>query len=155
MLQGYYVIRFGNRHNISIRDRYYNKPEKRRITAAWCRLFDVIISSTKIKKEHVLCSCFSVSMSALQSVLPIGVWRVQRCYYVTTTPWCCRHFHSAFLRTARQSCSQGSLATERKSPRMHSIASLIHSNLSITLSVQFLCCYHWDFFVNSSKAWGQ
>lgn len=89
-----------------------------------------------------LCSCLSVSVSALQSVLPIGVWRVQRCYYVTTTPCCCRHFHTAFLRTARQSCSEWSLAMGRKSPRMHSIASFIHSTLSITLSVQWLCCYH-------------
>lgn len=99
------------------------------------------LTSTKIK-NRVLCSCFPVSMSALQSVLPIGVWRVQRCYYVTTTPWCCRHFHSAFLRTARQSCGKGSLAMGRKSPRMHSIASFIHSTLSIPLSVQSMCCYH-------------
>lgn len=85
------------------------------------------------------------SVSALQSVLPIGVWRLQRCYYVTTTPWRCRHFHSALLRTARQSCGQGSLAMGGKSPRKHSIASLTHSTLGITLPLESMSCFRGRF----------
>lgn len=64
-----------------------------------------------------LCSCFCLSVSALQSVLPVGVWRTQRCYYVATTACRRRHFQSAFLRTARQSCGQESLSVGGKSPK--------------------------------------
>lgn len=138
----YRDIRFGNRHN-SVSDCNSDKPKIAALPGhALDRLTLLLCLNSISIKNHVLCSCFPESMSALQSVLPIGVWRVQRCYYVTTTPCCCRHFHSAFLRTARQSCGQGSLAMAGKSLRMHSIASFIHSTLSITLSVQSLCCYH-------------
>lgn len=151
MLQGYYVIRYGNkaqqRKCLSLW-----QVNKGIIIEAWAKVVDVIVMFKPYwNKKHVLCSCFPMSVLALQSVLPIGVWRLQRCYYVSTTPWCCRHFHSAFLRTARQSCGQGSLAMGGKSPRMHSIASFIHSTLSITLSVQFVLL-PLGFFVNSSTA---
>lgn len=41
--------------------------------------------------------------------------------------------------------ARGASPREEKPPRMHSIASLTHPALSITLSVQFLCCYREGF----------
>lgn len=92
------------------------------------------------------------SVSALQSVLPIGVWRLQRCYYVTTTPWRCRHFHSALLRTERQSRGQGSLAMGGKIPKK------AFNRLSHTFYIRYQSAawvyvlFSWRIFVNSSKA---
>lgn len=105
--------------------------------------FDGSVHLRLKNKNHVLCSCFPVSMSALQSVLPIGVWRAQRCYYLTTTArCCCRHFHSSFLRT-ETTVWPGENAKECiQSPLSHTLP------LSITSSVQSLCCYQWRYFVN-------
>lgn len=147
MLQGHYVIRFGNRHGTN------RWPIHQQARTAGLTRNDVhsitlvaLLPCQSWTKNHVLCSCYTVSMSALQSVLPIGVWRVQRCYYVTTTPWCCRHFHSAFLRTARQSCKPGEPRHGKKIPKnafnrlFHTFYLKYHSvaTVSVLLQIGFL-----------------
>lgn len=69
------------------------------------------------------------------------------------TPCCCRHFYSAFLKTARQPYNRGSLATRRKSPKI-AINRLFHTIYlryhSVGTSVLFPLI-----FVNLSKSWAQ
>ena len=84
--------------------------------------------SARIQKKHVLCSCFPLSVSALQSVLPIGVWRAQRCYYVTTQlPGAVAIFKALF------SGRRDNRVTRGGSPRTENPQDCIQSPLSYTL----------------------
>lgn len=151
-----YAFRFGEQHNTPT-DYWDTQKIGRKFSETSYDANSLCLSKLNfnwMRRGKNMCRAVASqrSVSALQSVLPIGVWRLQRCYYVTTTPWRCRHFHSALLRTARQSCGQGSLAMGGKIPKK------AFSRLSHTLYIRYhsaawvYVLFSWRIFVNSSKA---
>lgn len=84
------------------------------------------------KKESnpVLCSCFCPSVSALQSVLPVGVWRIQRCYYVTTTA-------AVAIFTALSSGRRDNRVARRASPRDEKSPKKAFNRLFHTLCLKY------------------